>query len=440
MTSNPPIPAPTDVSTESKIIKMHLAHLSYDEIQTQLGVGRTRISTTIHRFHEFGVIPDAPRIGRPRKWRNDLIAFIEARTLREPSISGMNLSIEIEKQFGVPVSRTTINIIRQQLRFKYRPPRHNQMLTSRHVAERIAFCEKMLSMKEISTKIHFSDESRVVLGDDKGWIWYRAGEDNPNASVSSKKFPESLMVFAVIGVDFKSDLLVVQGTIDTDQYLQNIEQLAFIEALDEKHGPFGWIFQQDGAPCHTSRKALDWLEESVDLIVDWPANSPDLSPIELLWAILKQLIKRIRPDTIEDLKNALIAAWALIPQSSIDKLCEGFENRLELCLANGGQSISNQLWRLTERHATKDFLEANQIRTPWTASEDEQLIRDWLSIGPRWKFLEKKWGTRSASQLKNRWYHELRCRLHGPDSDFATLTRVLEDGRKCLPIPAFSRA
>jgi hypothetical protein len=113
------------------------------------------------------------------------------------------------------------------------------MLTPRHVTERIAFCEKMLSMRAVLPRIHFSEESRAVLGDDKGLIWYRAGEDNPEASIASRKFPESLMAFAVIGVGFKSDLLVVQGTIEVDQYIQNIDRLGFIDALDQKHGPFG---------------------------------------------------------------------------------------------------------------------------------------------------------------------------------------------------------
>jgi hypothetical protein len=90
-----------------------------------------------------------------------------------------------------------------------------------------AFCEKMLSMREVLPRIHFSEESRVVPGD-----------DNPGASTTSKKFPESLMVFAVIGVGLKSDLLVVQGTIDTNQYIQSIDRLGFISTLDEQHGRF----------------------------------------------------------------------------------------------------------------------------------------------------------------------------------------------------------
>jgi transposase len=87
---------------------------------------------------------------------------------------------------------------------------------------------------------------------------------------------------------------------------------------------------------------LDWLEESADVIMDWPPNSPDLSPIELIWAILKKLVRKVKPQTIEELKSSLLAAWAMIPQDMINRLCEGFATRLQLCLANAGDSISNQ--------------------------------------------------------------------------------------------------
>jgi transposase len=269
-------------SIEAEIIKMHLARCTFDAIASQFSVGPARIARTIREFHQSGIVPEALRIGRPRKSQSELVGFRETPTLLEASISALTLSREIEEHFGSPVSSTTINTIRKSLRFKYRPPRHRQILTPRHMSDRVAFCQKMLSVREVLPRIHFSDESRVVLGDDKCLIWYRAGENNLEASITSKKFPESLMVFAVMGVGFKSDMLFVHGTIDTNQYVQNIDRLEFSSTLDEKHEAFGWIFQQDGASCHTSQVALDWLEESVDLIFDWPANSPDLSPIKLL--------------------------------------------------------------------------------------------------------------------------------------------------------------
>jgi hypothetical protein len=105
---------------------------------------------------------------------------------------------------------------------------------------------------------------------------------------------------------------------------QNLDRFGFVDALNKKYRPFGWIFEQDGAPAHISRLALEWLEESVDVVVDWPPNSPDLSPIKLLCAISKKSVSRINPRTIHQLKSALLAAWTLIPQNSINKLCTGF--------------------------------------------------------------------------------------------------------------------
>jgi hypothetical protein len=84
------------------------------------------------------------------------------------------------------------------------------------------------------------------------------------------------MIFVVIGIGFKSDLLLVKKSIDTDRYIHNLDRLGFIWALHAKYGRLGWIFQQDGAAVHTSQKAFDW-----------PANSPDSSLFELLWTILR---------------------------------------------------------------------------------------------------------------------------------------------------------
>jgi transposase len=82
---------------EAEIIKMDLAHCTFDEIARQLSVGRTRIVRIIREFHQSGIIPEALRIGRPRKSQSELVGFIEARILREASISALTLSREIEE-------------------------------------------------------------------------------------------------------------------------------------------------------------------------------------------------------------------------------------------------------------------------------------------------------------------------------------------------------
>jgi hypothetical protein len=50
--------------------------------------------------------------------------------------------------------------------------------------------------------------------------------------------------------------------------LRDPDHLGFSDALNEKHGTFGCIFQQEEAPAHTSQATLDWFEESVNVIMD----------------------------------------------------------------------------------------------------------------------------------------------------------------------------
>ncbi len=56
-----------------------------------------------------------------------------------------------------------------------------------------------------------------------------------------------------------------------------------------------FIFQQDLAPAHTAKSTKSWLNDHGVGVLDWPANSPDLNPIESLWGIFKRKMRNKRP-------------------------------------------------------------------------------------------------------------------------------------------------
>ena len=104
-----------------------------------------------------------------------------------------------------------------------------------------------------------------------------------------------------------------------------------------------FVFQQDGAPAHTSQRTQEWLAiNTPDFIEkdDWPPNSPDLNPLDYcVWGLMLAAYQKYRPkpSTKAELEVVLQIIWDNISQQSIDKAILGFRKRLRVCVnADGG--------------------------------------------------------------------------------------------------------
>jgi hypothetical protein len=97
-------------------------------------------------------------------------------------------------------------------------------------------------------------------------------------------------------------------------------------------------FQQDNDFKHTSRKATKWFEDNDIQVLSWPAQSPDLNPIEHLWEHLKRQLRKYDnpPRGAHELWDRLVDEWNEIAPEVCQNLIESMPRRIEAVIkANG---------------------------------------------------------------------------------------------------------
>ena len=83
-----------------------------------------------------------------------------------------------------------------------------------------------------------------------------------------------------------------------------------------------------------------FLKENIPEVIDWPSNSPDLNPIENLWAIVKRNTELRMPSNLTELQQFMIEEWNAIPNNLLINLVNSMKNRCALTIKNNGERIS----------------------------------------------------------------------------------------------------
>lgn len=149
----------------------------------------------------------------------------------------------------------------------------------------------------------------------------------------------SVMVWGGIQLNGRTRLHVFEnGTLTARRYIDEI-LVPIVDPLAHLEGP-NFVLQQDNARPHTARIVQNFIEEENLTVIEWPANSPDLNPIEHLWSIMgRRLQDREQPNNLQVLAVQLQEEWNNIPQGTIRQLIESMSRRcVEVLRARGGHT------------------------------------------------------------------------------------------------------
>ncbi len=188
------------------------------------------------------------------------------------------------------------------------------------------------------SKVLFSDESTFCISfvNQAPRVWRKSGEaQNPCCLKSSVKFPQSVMIWAAMSSAGVGPLCFLKSTVNAAIYQEILEHF-MLPSADKLYWDADFIFQQDLAPAHTAKGTKSWFNDHGVTVLDWPANSPDLNPIENLWGIVKRKMRDTRPNNADELKATVKETWASIPPQQCHKLITSMPRRIEAVIKAKG--------------------------------------------------------------------------------------------------------
>ncbi len=149
------------------------------------------------------------------------------------------------------------------------------------------------------------------------------------------KFPQSVMIWAAMSSAGVGPLCFLKSTVNAAIYQEILEHF-MLPSADKLYGDADFIFQQDLAPAHTAKGTKSWFNDHGVTVLDWPANSPDLNPIENVWGIVKRKMRDTRPNNADNLKATVKETWASIPPQQCHKLITSMPRRIEAVIKAKG--------------------------------------------------------------------------------------------------------
>jgi transposase/Zn/Cd-binding protein ZinT len=183
----------------------------------------------------------------------------------------------------------------------------------------------------------YSDETAFSLLPDKLCRhWVKRGK---RPIIRRSGMCKKVHVWGCIQRDRKLVLHIYKPNMTADLYIEVLTQ-RLLPIIKECHkNRRRVLFQQDNARPHKAKSTMEFLTKNKVPVMDWPPYSPDLSPIENIWHIMKMRVKKVNTKTIPQLMRAIINVGNGIEIKVINNLIDSMPGRMKRLKENNYSTI-----------------------------------------------------------------------------------------------------
>jgi len=279
--------------------------------------------------------------GRPRKILAETVDYLKLQMKRGELKTAVAATVKANELLPQAVSAVTVRRRLREAGLIAKKVVKRPALKKRHISGRMQFVKKYKEWTEDDwARVVWSDESKInrICSDGIRWVWDDLpGRLNERTVQGTVKFGGgSVMVWSCMSWHGPGYIAKIDETLDSQLYIEILKEDLQMSVEEWGMAKDEFIFQHDNDPKHTAKVTRAFLESSNLTEVEgrllyWPAQSPDLNPIEHMWAYLKIQLGKYptRPTSCQELWERISVEWYKIPVEFCRSLIRSMPRRLQ---------------------------------------------------------------------------------------------------------------
>ena len=315
--------------------------LSLREMARRCGVSESFVRKTLRKH---GVTKPHAKPGRPVKLSAQNRRLCTRLITSGQQSHAVGVAKSLHETLGITVSPQTVRNAFKEAGFGAVVKQKRPKLSPKNVKDRLDFALRHKDWTLDDWKrVIWSDETKInrFCSDGLRWCWLRDSSTLQERAITPtmKHGGGSLMLWGCMTYRGVGYACRINGTMDKTLYQSILEDelMRTIEFHDFEANHV--IFQHDNDPKHRAKTVQAWLKDQEFDTLLWPSQSPDLNPIEHLWATLKRRLAAYPepPAGITELWGRVEAEWEAIESGHCQRLIESMPRRIEAVLKARGR-------------------------------------------------------------------------------------------------------
>ena len=309
---------------------------SNEYIARRTGLNPHTVAAVIKRYTATGNPGSGSRSGRPRATTEEQDTHIALTSRVQP----FSPPRAIRRALNLDISPKTVARRLDEAGLVGRVARRKPLLNAATIRKRISFAEGYSEM--YWSQVLFSDE-KIFWGDGfcgQTWVRRPVGEAfNPVYVMKKTAHPVKVNVWACFSAAGRGAIAIFKENCNAKMMKEILVKHLF-KAADRLFDPTKqWFLLHDNGSNHNNALVKEWLDSKSVRCIDFPPYSPDLNPIENLWAALAREVEKTPCSTQDELIACVKAVWLSESKSLMERLIASMPRRIQAVLdANGAHT------------------------------------------------------------------------------------------------------